>query len=155
MASPRSLQVQHFDLHPYNNINTTIAMIPPSRPVAGAPVKDAAPLEAAGAVPDALLLAVVPEAAEGDGIDMGTVPPLLKLVPDGAGLAVESVDRTESGRLGLPRGMVDVTVRVRDGLWKVWVTTVVYPLGTEVAMEEAVPVNVPSELSCDGLGAVL
>lgn len=76
-------------------------------------------------------------------MDMGTVPPLLKLVPDVAGLTVESVDWTESGMLGLPRGMVDVTVRVREGLWKVWVTTVVYPLGTEVAMDEAVPVNVP------------
>lgn len=120
-------------------------MIPPSRLVAGAPFKDAAPLEAAGAVPVALLLAVVPEAAEGDGMDMGTVPALLKLIPDGVGLAVEIVDCTERGIVGLPRGMVDVTVRVREGLWKVWVTIVVYPLGTEVGADEAVPVNVPIE----------
>lgn len=54
-------------------------MNPPIIPIAGATFI-AAPLDFVGALVATLLLAVVPEAAEGDGIEIGTVPPLLKLV---------------------------------------------------------------------------
>lgn len=82
-------------------------------------------------------------------MDKGTVPPLLKLVLllplplVGTVVTDESVETTVSGLVGWPRGMVDVTVSVREGLWKVSVTTVVYPAATEVATDEALPVNVP------------
>ena len=122
-------------------------MIPPRMPAAGAPFRVAPPLDAAGGVPVALLLADVPAGEVGEGMVMGGVPALLKLVlalPVVTELPVGSVDSIDSGKLGLLNGRVEVIVTTFEGLWRVSVVTVVYPpvIG---GMDDAVPVYVPTK----------
>lgn len=47
------------------------------------------------------------------------------------------------GKLGFGSDTKEVTVSVRNGLWNVSVTRVVYPFGTVVGEADAVPVKVP------------